>query len=982
MPPDQSQDDLENLQAQYAQISIALEESLYVASSHRRGPSPAFSSHRVASPPGAAPLGPYSSSLRGSRRLDRPRSPSHDRSRSKDAFSGHPRPSRRSHERYEERAVPSDAPAHRRRPRDRYSPSRRHLDFPSKSPSPRQKRFASQGSPSSSRERFASRGSSSPKRMRVAPDVPFQERFASRRSPSSPQERFASRRSPASSQERFASRRSPSSPQRRFASKGSSSPKRMGFTPDAGPSSSRRPLSRESRSPRPHSSRDTFSPKRGSPSPKRRRYESRDSVSPHQHHSSRASSREPSQGRPHSRSSPNHPSSPSWEEKEADETSVPPTVKAMVDFIMKSFPEATASPAHSSSRSFDLSASVGATDVATPSGSLLAWCQVMADSFTATQKRFSQRIQEGRACHSLLPALHRFERVSNSPTQGKELKANPDILDLLRNKVPDFRQLPISIKEGISIERSLRSMMETHSFLTWSVMGLIKSFYEKKLLPKDDPVISQLQKSFSKACSSMASGLASNTAFMTMKRRQLLLSHVVPSVSEAQKRNLLSNPFFQTGSLFDTSSVESARSAARDLSLFKPHLKASSSSSQSSLDVDVLLARQPRGALLGSHLGLRHHSVLLPLSDSSLVGRVIHASIRSLPEPPETRGFSEVGVLSPHGGRRLPSQLLVGLEGSGGGRLGSRGTAGWLSDPPRPSTSSIRASALPAGVLPSVHQGSRLNPGASKPSSEGGSRASPTVSGFLQPSIPRPKGFGVVAPHHRSVDPERLHHLGTLPHGDSSVSPEFHPPRRLDDLPGLQDAYLQVPVHHDSRRFLRFVVAGKTYQFRVLCFGLTTAHQVFTRIMAPVSAILHRHGVRMLCYLDDWLILASTEIACIQSRDRLLAVCKELGIQVNFKKSSLVPSQSLVYLGMEIQSLPFIARPTPARANNLVRLIEEFLSTPSPPAFLWRRLLGHLSSLILFVSGGMIRMRLLQLCLKDQWDFLDDQFQVSWSPLC
>ena len=166
---------------------------------------------------------------------------------------------------------------------------------------------------------------------------------------------------------------------------------------------------------------------------------------------------------------------------------MPPTVKAMVDFIMKSFPEATASPAHPSSRSFDLLASVGVTDAATPSGSLLAWCQVMADSFTATQKRFSQRIQEGRACHSLLPALHRFERVSNSPTQGKELKANPDILDLLRNKVPDFRQLPISIKEGVSIERSLRSMMETPSFFTWSVMGLIKSLYEKKLLPKDPP---------------------------------------------------------------------------------------------------------------------------------------------------------------------------------------------------------------------------------------------------------------------------------------------------------------------------------------------------------------------------------------------------------------------------------------------------------------------------------------------------------------
>ena len=85
---------------------------------------------------------------------------------------------------------------------------------------------------------------------------------------------------------------------------------------------------------------------------------------------------------------------------------MPPKVKAMVDFLMKSFPEATASPAHPSSRSFDLS------DPATPSGSLLAWCQVMSDSFQATQKRFTQKIQEGKVCHTLLPALHRFERVS------------------------------------------------------------------------------------------------------------------------------------------------------------------------------------------------------------------------------------------------------------------------------------------------------------------------------------------------------------------------------------------------------------------------------------------------------------------------------------------------------------------------------------------------------------------------------------------
>ena len=97
-------------------------------------------------------------------------------------------------------------------------------------------------------------------------------------------------------------------------------------------------------------------------------------------------------------------------------------------------------------------------------------------------------------------------------------------------------------------------------------MRILKSLHLKSLLPKDDPVLTQLQKSFSKATNNVASALTSSAAFLTLKRRQLLLSHVVPSVSEAQKRNLLADP------LFDASSLESARSAARDMSLFKPHL--------------------------------------------------------------------------------------------------------------------------------------------------------------------------------------------------------------------------------------------------------------------------------------------------------------------------------------------------------------------------------------------------------------------------
>ena len=74
----------------------------------------------------------------------------------------------------------------------------------------------------------------------------------------------------------------------------------------------------------------------------------------------------------------------------------------------------------------------------------------------------------------------------------------------------------------------------------------------------------------------------------------------------------------------------------------------------------------------------------------------------------------------------------------------------------------------------------------------------------------------------------------------------------------LREACLQVPVHPVSRPFLRFVSNGHVYQFTALCFGLSKAPQVFTRVMAPVSAILHSLGIRMHRYLDDWLVQSSS----------------------------------------------------------------------------------------------------------------------------
>ena len=198
----------------------------------------------------------------------------------------------------------------------------------------------------------------------------------------------------------------------------------------------------------------------------------------------------------------------------------------------------------------------------------------------------------------------------------------------------------------------------------------------------------------------------------------------------------------------------------------------------------------------------------------------------------------------------------------------------------------------------------------------------------------------------------------------------------------LKDAYLQIPIHPASRKFLRFVTSLGVVQFRVLCFGLTTAPQVFTRVMAPVSALMHRLGFRMLRYLDDWLLIGSSREEILRAREVLLNLCAFLGIVINLEKSNLTPSQSQIYLWMRIETTISKVFPTQERILKLLSQLEDFLSSPVQPAALWRSLLGRMSSLSLLIPGARLRMRTLQFTLHKEWDGLNDQFPISWSPHC
>ncbi len=103
---------------------------------------------------------------------------------------------------------------------------------------------------------------------------------------------------------------------------------------------------------------------------------------------------------------------------------------------------------------------------------------------------------------------------------------------------------------------------------------------------------------------------------------------------------------------------------------------------------------------------------------------------------------------------------------------------------------------------------------------------------------------------------------------------------------------------------------------QVLPFGLSLSPCVFTKVAEAAFVPLREQGVRILNYLDDWLILAQSQDQLCEHRDLVLSHLSQLGLQVNWEKSKLLPMQRISFLGMELDSVNQTARLTQEHAQS------------------------------------------------------------------
>ena len=101
---------------------------------------------------------------------------------------------------------------------------------------------------------------------------------------------------------------------------------------------------------------------------------------------------------------------------------------------------------------------------------------------------------------------------------------------------------------------------------------------------------------------------------------------------------------------------------------------------------------------------------------------------------------------------------------------------------------------------------------------------------------------------------EHLHFHTSLLYAHNKLSAEYHKKRRLHIQNISAGCVLSCTNPSRLQEVPSFTFKIKVYQFRVFPFCLNTAPQVFTPLGHTVAAYLHRQGISVIQYLDNWLI--------------------------------------------------------------------------------------------------------------------------------
>ena len=119
----------------------------------------------------------------------------------------------------------------------------------------------------------------------------------------------------------------------------------------------------------------------------------------------------------------------------------------------------------------------------------------------------------------------------------------------------------------------------------------------------------------------------------------------------------------------------------------------------------------------------------------------------------------------------------------------------------------------------------------------------------------------------------------------------------------LKDAYYSCPVAKEHQKYLKFFWNNKYYKFTCFPNGLACCPRQFTKLMKPVFATLRKEGHISASYIDDTYLQGDTKEECQINVYETVNLFHSLGLVSHPEKSVFEPTQILIILGFEINSI-------------------------------------------------------------------------------
>ena len=119
----------------------------------------------------------------------------------------------------------------------------------------------------------------------------------------------------------------------------------------------------------------------------------------------------------------------------------------------------------------------------------------------------------------------------------------------------------------------------------------------------------------------------------------------------------------------------------------------------------------------------------------------------------------------------------------------------------------------------------------------------------------------------------------------------------------LKHGFHHVAMRREHQKFLGFQHEGRWYQYTTMPMGSSSSPYVFCRMLRPVlEHIREKLKIRIVWYVDDFLIMAESKEEAERDMATMAALLEELGWTINKEKSITQASQTMEFLGFNIET--------------------------------------------------------------------------------